>query len=214
MKKRVTIKDIAIEAGVSTGTVHRAIYGKKGVGEKVQKRIIDLCLKHGYRINTVASALKRGNLRIVAAFPAPEGKNRFFYSSVWQGFRGCMAELHDYNIEIVELPYYPGTEHDQSEVLFSCYKNYQGEIDALITIGRFDSLCTRVIQTYHEHNIPIFLACDDDQLQTHRLRTSRLYNDRTDRCRIAVQSAAQEQYRVDLRWQQKHPIALSDRRGL
>ena len=82
MKKRVTIKDIAIEAGVSTGTVHRAIYGKKGVGEEVQKRIIDLCLKHGYRINTVASALKRGNLRIVAAFPAPEGKNRFFYSSV------------------------------------------------------------------------------------------------------------------------------------
>lgn len=161
MKKRVTIKDIAIEAGVSTGTVHRAIYGKKGVGEEVQKRIIDLCLKHGYRINTVASALKRGNLRIVAAFPAPEGKNRFFYSSVWQGFRRCMAELHDYNIEIVELPYYPGTEHDQSEVLFSCYKNYQGEIDALITIGRFDSLCTRVIQTYHEHNIPIFLACDD-----------------------------------------------------
>ena len=199
MKKRVTIKDIAIEAGVSTGTVHRAIYGKKGVGEEAQKRIIDLCLKHGYRINTVASALKRGNLRIVAAFPAPEGKNRFFYSSVWQGFRRCMAELHDYNIEIVELPYYPGTEHDQSEVLFSCYKNYQGEIDALITIGRFDSLCTRVIH---------------DQLQTHRLRTSRLYNDRTDRCRIAVQSAAQEQYRVDLRWQQKHPIALSDRRGL
>ena len=148
MKKRVTIKDIAIEAGVSTGTVHRAIYGKKGVGEEVQKRIIDLCLKHGYRINTVASALKRGNLRIVAAFPAPEGKNRFFYSSVWQGFRRCMAELHDYNIEIVELPYYPGTEHDQSEVLFSCYKNYQGEIDALITIGRFDSLCTRVIHSH------------------------------------------------------------------
>ena len=118
MKKRVTIKDIAIEAGVSTGTVHRAIYGKKGVGEEVQKRIIDLCLKHGYRINTVASALKRGNLRIVAAFPAPEGKNRFFYSSVWQGFRRCMAELHDYNIEIVELPYYPGTEHDQRGVVF------------------------------------------------------------------------------------------------
>lgn len=29
MKSRVTIKDIAAEAGVSTGTVHRALYGKK-----------------------------------------------------------------------------------------------------------------------------------------------------------------------------------------
>ena len=47
-----------------------------------------------------------------------------------------MAELHDYNIEIVELPYYPGTEHDQSEVLFSYYENYQGEIDALILYAR------------------------------------------------------------------------------
>ena len=97
MKKRVTIKDIAIEAGVSTGTVHRAIYGKKGVGKEVQKRIIDLCLKHGYRINTVASALKRGNLRIVAAFPAPEGKNRFSIRAYGRDFAvvwpNCMITI-------------------------------------------------------------------------------------------------------------------------
>jgi LacI family transcriptional regulator len=37
MKKRVTIKDIAIEAGVSTGTVHRAIYGKKASVKKRKK---------------------------------------------------------------------------------------------------------------------------------------------------------------------------------
>lgn len=161
MKKRVTIRDIANEAGVSTGTVHRAIYGKKGVGEELQKKVLDLCLKRGYRVNTAASALKRGTVRVVAAFPGLSRRNRFFYSNVWSGFRRCVAEIRDYNIEIVEVAYYPGTDEDQGAMLFSCYKKYHGEIDALITIGHFDPLCKRVMKTYQEHNIPIFLVCDD-----------------------------------------------------
>ena len=102
----MTIKEIAAEAGVSTGTVHRALYGKKGLSEQTRQQILDLCARRGYRANSAASALKRSALRIAAAFPGPQEENSYFYGSVWHGFRRCMAELDDYNLEVLELPYY------------------------------------------------------------------------------------------------------------
>ena len=96
MEHRVTIKEIAAEAGVSTGTVHRALYGKKGLSEQTRQQILDLCARRGYRANSAASALKRSALRIAAAFPGPQEENSYFYGSVWHGFRRCMAELDAY----------------------------------------------------------------------------------------------------------------------
>ena len=58
----MTIKEIAAEAGVSTGTVHRALYGKKGLSEQTRQQILDLCARRGYRANSAASALKRSAL--------------------------------------------------------------------------------------------------------------------------------------------------------
>ena len=122
MEHRVTIKEIAAEAGVSTGTVHRALYGKKGLSEQTRQQILDLCARRGYRANSAASALKRSALRIAAAFPGPQEENSYFYGSVWHGFRRCMAELDDYNLEVLELPYYPGTERGQAETLNACFE--------------------------------------------------------------------------------------------
>ena len=83
MKSRVTIKDIAAEAGVSTGTVHRALYGKKGISDTVRHRILDICAAHDYQTNTAASALKRGVTRIAAAFIFTAASGEVF-TTVWQ----------------------------------------------------------------------------------------------------------------------------------
>ena len=161
MKSRVTIKDIAAEAGVSTGTVHRALYGKKGISDTVRHRILDICAAHDYQTNTAASALKRGVTRIAAAFPGPQNENTYFYSSVWRGFHHCMAELRDYNLEVIELPYYSGTINDQASELNACFERYAGKLDALITIGPTVDASLHAVQQYSNANIPVFLACDD-----------------------------------------------------
>ncbi len=161
MGKRVTIRDIAEEAGVSTGTVHRAIYGKKGVGTDIQQKILEICVQRGYQMNSVASALKRTPLRVVGAFPVPDGKGRFFYSHVWQGFRRAIDEVRDYNVDAVEVFYWQGTDHDQNEELRTCFDRYHGEIDALVTIGHSSQASREALRMYVEHNIPVFLACDD-----------------------------------------------------
>ena len=135
MEHRVTIKEIAAEAGVSTGTVHRALYGKKGLSEQTRQQILDLCARRGYRANSAASALKRSALRIAAAFPGPQ--------------------------EVLELPYYPGTERGQAETLNACFEQYGGKIDALLTIGPTEDTARRAVQRYSSAGTPVFFACDD-----------------------------------------------------
>lgn len=162
MDKRVTIKDIARELGVSTGTVHRALYGKKGVSKDLQEKILTLCTERGYSANTVASALRRGTIRIVAAFPHLNDENRFFYSDVWRGFRRRINELRDYNLDVVELTYLSHIPGNQADVLKECLVRYDGQVDGLITVGHFDDACAQVVRDYSNHGIPVFLACDDD----------------------------------------------------
>lgn len=108
MPGRVTIKDIALLAGVSSGTVHRALYGKKGVGEEVRARVLAIARQQGFTLNTAASALKRGPLRIAACFPAPEGEDRYFYTDVWQGLRDYFAEEAALNLTLLEYPFAEG----------------------------------------------------------------------------------------------------------
>ena len=161
MKKKVTIRDIAQEIGVSTGTVHRAIYGNKGVGDELRARILDLCCQRGYHVSPAAPALRNGPLRIIAAFPEPRGPNRYYYSSVWRGFERYMQQARSYNVEVVRCPYAPGTDRSEGAVLFQAYKQYHGDIAALITVGHFDALTRQVVESYTSQNIPLFLVCDD-----------------------------------------------------
>ena len=49
MEKRKTIVDVAAAAQVSTGTVHRALYGKPGVSEEMRKKILKIAWEMGYQ---------------------------------------------------------------------------------------------------------------------------------------------------------------------
>lgn len=162
MEKRVTIQDIAAEAGVSTGTVHRALKGKKGVSEPVRQRILDLCARHGYQANEAAAALKRGQIRLAAAFPGPEaGVNRYFYDSIWRGVRRQIDAMRGYRVELIELPFYAGTPRDQAAVLADCLDRYPDGLDGLLTTGQFDAHYLPVLARFRASGIPIVLACDD-----------------------------------------------------
>ncbi len=160
MEKRITIKDISERTNLSYGTVHRALADKKGVSEKVRDYVVQVAEEMGYKPNFVASSLKRKTLNLVASFPEPMGRGKFFYTDVWKGFRDCVEQYRDYNISIIEVPYQRyNSEENQNTKLLSILNEYEGEINGLITQGNEEG--EEVIRKYSEAGIPIVFACDD-----------------------------------------------------
>ena len=54
----ITLKDISEKMNVSMTSVHRAIYGKEGVSDKLRKQIIEVAEQMGYEPNYAASSIR------------------------------------------------------------------------------------------------------------------------------------------------------------
>lgn len=160
MDKRTTITDIAKRAGVSIGTVHCALNDKPGVGEGTRRRIVELAKQMDYRPNTVAASLKRKALRIAAAFPGPTEESRYYYSFVWQGLRESILARSDFNVSLIEVPFYMGP-NSQGNELSSLLETET--IDGLITTGYTDLRGMTAVQGFIQKGIPVVLVGDDNQ---------------------------------------------------
>ena len=161
MKQKVTIKDVALAAGVSNGTVHNALNGKAGVSEVVRNNVQRIADELGYQPNVIASALRRKRLRIVAAFPDTVGENKYFYSASWEGYRAYTEELRSYNIETIELPYrdQPGKHfHNRMKELL---EKYDWEIDGIITGGRFFGQDQEMLRVLGRRGIALVLISEE-----------------------------------------------------
>lgn len=161
MNQRITIKDIAQAAGVSIGTVHRALYGKPGVSETVRKEIMRLADEMGYCPNALSSVLKRKPLRIIVAFPGLTKDNRFFYSELWKGYRDYKEDLRAYHLELIELPYFDTEENGFVANISKVFRQYNGKIDGILTGGRifkdgYDVICHLI-----KDEIPVVLVSED-----------------------------------------------------
>lgn len=158
MEKRATIKDIAEQAGVSIGTVHCALNGKTGVGEQTRQRIVEIARRLDYRPNAVAASLKRKAIRIAAAFPGPTEESKFYYTFIWEGIRDWIQSQSDFNISLVEVPFYPGANSQANELADLLDR---AEIDGLITTGYTDMRGMTAIQGFIQRGVPVVLVGDD-----------------------------------------------------
>ncbi len=159
MDKRTTITDIAKRAGVSIGTVHCALNGKPGVSEQTRRRITEISKQMGYRPNVVAASLKRKTIRIAAAFPGPTEESRYYYSFIWQGLRDSIRVRSDYNVTLVEVPFYMGA-NSQANELSALLETER--IDGLITTGYTDLRGMTAVQGFAQKGVPIVLVGDDN----------------------------------------------------
>jgi LacI family transcriptional regulator len=80
---RSGIPRIAELAGVSIGTVDRALHGRPGINEETRQRVLDVAKKIGYRPNLAARSLSTGKpIRIGVCVPR---EIRYFYNEMWDG---------------------------------------------------------------------------------------------------------------------------------
>lgn len=62
---RVTLADVARQAGVSIATVSYALNGREGVGEATRAHVLAVAEELGFRPNRIASALRTGDSRVL-----------------------------------------------------------------------------------------------------------------------------------------------------
>ncbi|WP_135552699.1 LacI family DNA-binding transcriptional regulator [Paenibacillus cymbidii] len=67
-KSKVTIKDVAIRAGVGVGTVSRAINGSHAINPETKKKVLDSIQELGYVPDPVAQSMRSGKYKSVAYF--------------------------------------------------------------------------------------------------------------------------------------------------
>lgn len=93
----VTIKQIAEYAGVSIGTVDRALHGREGVNPEVAARILKIADLLGYKPNAVARALVLRRKKIRIGFVYPVSRTPFF-NEVTKGAIVAANEMSDFGI--------------------------------------------------------------------------------------------------------------------
>ncbi len=96
-EKRVTIYDIAEKAGVSVGTVNRALSNKPRISPATKKLVLDTAKKLGYKVNVAAQGLRRSPITIGAILFCPIEE---YVDSIIEGMRSSAADLEKYNVTV------------------------------------------------------------------------------------------------------------------
>ena len=102
-QERKGIHQIAHLAGVSIGTVDRALHGRAGIAESTRHHILKIASQIGYTPNLAARALSiaRANARIGVCIPR---EIRFFYDQMWGGILDEQRRMSHLGIQFVNRP--------------------------------------------------------------------------------------------------------------
>ncbi len=102
--ERIRIKDIALKAGVSVGTVDRVIHGRTGVSEASRKKVEEILKQMNYQPNMYASALA-SNKKYNLACLLPLHTQEDYWMDIEAGMKHAVSTYKDFNIRLNILYY-------------------------------------------------------------------------------------------------------------
>ncbi|TAD74988.1 MAG: LacI family transcriptional regulator [Sphingomonadales bacterium] len=129
------ITDLARLAGVSAGTVSRALAGKSLVNAKTRERIEALAREHGFRPNQMASGLRRQKTSVVGVIiPLGHDVRQQISDSFFMTLLGHLAdELTHEGYDLMLRRVVPDNDPDWLDRFIG-----SGMIDGVIVIGQSD----------------------------------------------------------------------------
>lgn len=99
MNHRIRIKDIALKAGVSPGTVDRVIHERGNVSVKSKEKVLAALDSLDYSPNVLASALAYNKTWNIAALMPNESKDPF-WNQPKDGILKALKALKDYGVKV------------------------------------------------------------------------------------------------------------------
>jgi DNA-binding LacI/PurR family transcriptional regulator len=108
MARRVSIKDVAREAGVSVTTVSHALNDKGRLNSETRRRVREVASELGYRPNPAARSLVSGRTGLIAAMASLPAEPRVAFTEIGYyneliGAATGVAVAHDYALVIAPL---------------------------------------------------------------------------------------------------------------
>lgn len=130
-----TITDLARLAGVSPGTVSRALAGKSLVNARTREKIVELAREHGFRPNQMASGLRRQRTGVIGvAIPLGHDVRQQISDTFFMTLLGHLADeltLGGYDLMLRRVV--PAEDPDWLDRFIG-----SGMIDGVIVIGQSD----------------------------------------------------------------------------
>ena len=154
--KRAGIHQIAELAGVSIGTVDRALHGRAGISESTRKRVLRIAKQLSYKPHPAARILSvgRSNVRIGVCIPE---EIHFFYDQIRAGIYDEAGRIDGLGIEIVYRPV-PSLREDESKQISDLLAE---GVNALIVTPGNPDLVTPIIDKAEKQNINVVCLTTD-----------------------------------------------------
>jgi LacI family transcriptional regulator len=110
--RRTRIKDIAVLAGVSIGTVDRVLHGRDGVAVKTREKVKQILKETNYSPNVMAQVLKsRKGYHLVSLLPEPS-KDNVFWEKHSAGIDRAIEELDLFHLTLNQVTFDMFNEED------------------------------------------------------------------------------------------------------
>lgn len=157
MGKKITLEDIAKAANVTVGTVHKALYNKKGVSTKKRQEILALAASLNYCPDVLPV---HKTFQIAAVFPAPSNDNLFFYQHIWKGIHDRAAELSACHFEVIDFMFEGGL-NQQLELLNHIWENHRENLSGLLTVVWDENESLEILNKFTQQEICVFTLSAD-----------------------------------------------------
>lgn len=150
MQKKIRIKDIAVMAGVSTGTVDRILHNRGNVSEPARIAVEEVLKKVNYKPNIHISGLSlKRKYKIIVTMPLAHSGE--YWDSIGTGIQKALEEYENIQINCIFLPY---NQYD----IYSCRSTFnttlREEADAVIIGPTFKRETVSLAEKLRDRGIP------------------------------------------------------------
>ena len=147
---RITIKDIARLAGVSRGTVDRALNDRGNIDPKKKQKILEIAREHGYVKNIYASNLAQGtSLLVIIVLPDPGSDP--FWEAPRMGIDKTANFVKSYGIT---LKYYDFDLFDKESFCSCLDQAINDKPQAILTAPLYQKEFRKYLQIAEQNDIP------------------------------------------------------------
>ena len=154
LSSRIRIKDIALLAGVSTGTVDRVLHGRGEVNTETRDRVLSVIRESGYTPNQAAQTLANRKPVTLAAIIPEGGEANPYWDLPSQGLLRASNEIRDLNAGI---RFYRFRLDERDTFTDQVLHALDDEPDGVVLAPVFQDEATCLISKMTSANIPCVL---------------------------------------------------------